>query len=170
MFPVRRPVLALVAVALVGLLVPVLAHAHSGGLGVAPAPAAPLQLPAGTLRAAPPVAPPFALLLGVAAGALLALAARVRPRRALVLALTVLLVVFAVEAGVHSVHHLGDRTVSACAIAAAVGHLAVCLDEGSPVVAAPLAAVGAVTDERSVAPAAPGLGPDLARAPPAPIA
>src|SRR5438128_4221867 len=98
--PVRRSVLALVALALVGLLGPALAHAHSGGLAVAPAPLVPLELPATSLRAAAPAIPPVALLLGLAAGALLALAARSRPRRALVLALTLLLVVFAVEAGV----------------------------------------------------------------------
>ena len=170
MSAVRRPALALVALALVGLLVPALAHAHPGGLVVAPTPLVPLELPATSLRAAAPAIPPVALLLGLAAGALLALAARSRPRRALVLALTLLLVVFAVEAGVHSVHHLGDRAASACAIAAAAGHLTVCLDDGPPVVAVPLAAVGAVTDEGPAAPAAPGLGPDLARAPPAPIA
>jgi hypothetical protein len=163
-------VLALVAIALVGLLVPALAHAHSGSLSIAPAPIVPLDLPATSLRAAAPVTSPVALLLGLAAGALLALSARMRPRRALVLALTVLLVVFAVEAGVHSVHHLGDRAASACAIAAAAGHLTVCLDDGPPVVAVPLAAVGAVANEHHAAPAAPGLGPDLARAPPAPIA
>jgi len=78
--------------------------------------------------------------------------------------------VFAVEAGVHSVHHLGERAAATCAIAAAAGHLTLCLDDGPPVVGLSLAAAGTVTDEQFASPAAPGLDSDLARAPPAPIA
>ena len=71
--------------------------------------------------AATPVAPPwhlFALLASLAA-----LGAR-RPRRALGLALILLLAVFAFESGVHSVHHLADPARGErCAVAAASQHV-----------------------------------------------
>jgi hypothetical protein len=55
--------------------------------------------------------------------ALLALGAR-RPRRALVLALMLLLAVFAFESGVHSVHHLAERDGGQhCAVASASQHV-----------------------------------------------
>jgi len=48
-----------------------------------------------------------------------------RPRRALVLAIVLILGVFAFENGVHSVHHLNDlRSGPTCSVAAATAHLA----------------------------------------------
>jgi hypothetical protein len=48
----------------------------------------------------------------------------VAPRRALVLALVLVLGVLAVETGVHSVHHLADRQAAAeCAVAWATAHV-----------------------------------------------
>ena len=164
----RRTLLSLAAAVSLGLLVPAWAHAHAGR---AAAPVDPLlEHSTELLRSAPPATAAVALPLGLIAGALVALAARRRPRRALVLGLVALLVVFEVEVGIHSVHHLGERATTACAIAAATGHLALCLDDGPPVVSLSLVPAGAVADEQLSSPAAPGFGPDLARAPPAPIA
>ena len=166
----RRISLVLITVAFLGLLMPTGAVAHLGT--IAPAADAPLRLevPTTILRAGPPAATPLLLLIGLASGLLVALAARWQPRRVLVLACIALLAVFAVEAGIHSVHHLGERAATTCAIAAAAGHLTLCLDDGPPIISLSLASAGAVTDEPYTSPAAPGLGSDLARAPPAPIA
>ena len=160
----------LAVVVFLGLLLPVAAQAHLGSVAPAVDLGPRLDTSSTALRAAPAAAPPVALVLGLVAGLLAALAVRRHPRRVLVLALAVLLAVFAVEAGVHSVHHLGERSATACAVAAAAGHLALCLDDGAPAVSLSLAPAGAVAEEQLVSPAAPGLPPDLARAPPAPIA
>ena len=167
---VRRALLILAAVAFVGLLLPTGAVAHRGSIAPAVDVAPRLDVSTTILRAGPPADTPSALVLGLVAGLLLALAARRQPRRVLVLALVALLTVFAVEAGIHSVHHLGQRAAATCAIAAAAGHLTLCLDDGPPAVSLSLAPTGAVTDEHLASPAAPGLRSDLARAPPAPIA
>ena len=64
----------------------------------------------------------------LAAAILLALAWR-RPRRALALAIVLILGLLAFENGVHSVHHLGDlRSEATCSVAVATAHLA-----GTPV-------------------------------------
>ena len=78
--------------------------------------------------------PPAALLTGVLLVIGLALLAglvawrRADPRargRAVALALSLLLTVFAVEAAVHSVHHLADRAAAAdCSVLASSQHLA----------------------------------------------
>ena len=70
------------------------------------------------------VAPPEGSLPVVALLVLAGLlgAAAARPRRALVTALVLVLAVLTFEAGVHSVHHLGDAQ-PACAIAAVSAHL-----------------------------------------------
>ena len=90
---------------------------------VAPLPS-PMSLAAPDLswKAAPvPVLIPWhlvALLLGVAV-----LGAR-RPRRAVGLALILLLAVFAFESGVHSVHHLSDPSrAEHCGVASASQHM-----------------------------------------------
>ena len=170
MWAVRRCLLVLSVVVTLGLLLPLVAQAHLGGVGPIADPGPRLDLPTAVLHAAPPAATPAGLVLGLAGGFLAALLARRYPRRVLVLALAVLLAVFAVEAGVHSVHHLGDRAATTCAVAAAANHLTLCLDGGPAVVIASLTPAGMVGDELLVSPAAVGLGPDLARAPPAPIA
>ena len=78
--------------------------------------------------------PPWALLTGVLLGIGLTLLAglvawrRADPRargHAVALALSLLLTVFAVEAAVHSVHHLADRAAAAdCSVLASSQHLA----------------------------------------------
>jgi len=167
---VRRRVSVLALVALVGLLVPLVAHAHSSRV-VAPVVDATSTLDTVDtgLRAASAPVPSLALLFGLAAGLLLAAAGH-RPRRAFGLALVALLIVFAAETGIHSVHHLGDRAGTACAIAATAGHLAASLDDGAPVVHVAPPASTTLVENGSSRPAAPSLALDPARAPPAPIA
>jgi hypothetical protein len=167
---VRRRVSVFVLVALVGLLAPLVAHAHSSRVAAPAVDAGPtLDTVATGLRAAAPPAPSLAVLFGLAAGLLL-VAAGHRPRRAFGLALVALLVVFAAETGVHSVHHLGDRAGTACAIAATAGHLAVSLDDGAAIVHVAPPVSTTLVDTGSSRPAAPSLTLDPARAPPAPIA
>jgi len=72
--------------------------------------------------AAPAVGVPWMVVIAVLA--LGSIGAR-RPRRALTLAIVLLLAFFAFENGVHSVHHLNDRAAkTACAVASATTHLA----------------------------------------------
>jgi hypothetical protein len=163
---VRRLTMLLLPLAVAGLALPVLAEAHTGPLLTAATPVA-----FGTsLRAAAPARSVLWIVVGVAAGVVLAAVARRRPRRALGLALAVLLALFAVEAGIHSVHHLGDRAAVACAVAAAAGHLALSLDDGVPILQVPRVTPAAVAEAAAARPATPSRGPDPARAPPAPIA
>jgi hypothetical protein len=62
--------------------------------------------------------------VALAAGAALIIAAR-WPRRALALALTLILGVLAFESGVHSVHHIGDAQSGAtCSVATATAQIA----------------------------------------------
>lgn len=96
-------------------------------------PAAPTAAPTATWSAAPtPPTIPWPALLAVA---LVSIAAWRRPRRALALAIVVILAVFAFENGVHSVHHLNSvhhsddlRAGATCTVAAATAQLA-----GTPV-------------------------------------
>ena len=166
----RRISLVLITLVFLGLLMPTGAVAHFGT--IAPAADAPVrfEVPTTISRAAPPAVTPLLLLIGLASGLLVALAARWQPRRVLVLALVALLALFVVEAGIHSVHHLGERAAATCAIAVAAGHLTLCLDDGPPVVSCGLTPAGLVAEEQAASPAAPGRGLDLARAPPAAIA
>ena len=167
-FPVRRVICALLAVWLVGLLLPLAAHAHSRSVTPEPA-SAPLERVA-SLRAAAPVMPPIALPLALGAGVLLTAAAACRSRRVFALSLAALLVVFTAEAAVHSVHHLGDRAGATCAVAAIACQLAAAVDDATPAVQAPPPVSVAVTAGHEAPPPAPRHGPDPARAPPAPIA
>jgi hypothetical protein len=67
-----------------------------------------------------------ALVAGALALALVALACalgRRRPRRTVAVVVGLLLVVFAFESGVHSVHHSATADPSHCAVASAVAHL-----------------------------------------------
>jgi hypothetical protein len=66
--------------------------------------------------------PPAAGLTWLALGAV-ALAIRRRPRRAVVLALALVLLIFAFETALHSVHHLGGEQASHCAVASVATHL-----------------------------------------------
>jgi len=113
------------------------AWAHSAVKAAAESPAASVPAPmaaamaASTAAAAAPSVPWPAIL---AAAAALIVAWR-RPRRALALAIVLILALFAFENGVHSVHHLNDvrhledlRSGLTCHVAAATAHLS-----GTPV-------------------------------------
>jgi hypothetical protein len=158
---------------LAGALLPGPVEAHVGRSTVAAAPPSVLfdLIPAAptALRAQPGFVQIPWLLVGLATGLLLALA-RPRPRRGLVVLLIVLLGILAVENGVHSVHHLGERQVAPCVVAAAASHLAAALDGGTPVLHAPVSESRPVTERSSSHRLGPSLGPDPARAPPALIA
>ena len=171
---VRRLSVSIIAgLILAGALLPGPAEAHLGRATVAAAPpSAWLDLiPAAptVLRAQPGIVQIPWLLAGLAAGLLLALT-RPRPRRGLVVLLGVLLGILAFENGVHSVHHLGEHQVAPCVVAAAASHLAAALDGDTPVLHAPVSVSGPVTERPASHRLGPNLGPDPARAPPAPIA
>jgi hypothetical protein len=84
-----------------------------------PGPASDVTRSAPTLVAASASAPPVIALVVLA---VLLAAVAVSPRRALVVALVLVLAVLTFEAGVHSVHHLGDAQ-PACTIAAVSAHV-----------------------------------------------
>jgi hypothetical protein len=92
-----------------------------------------------------------------------------RPRRALIFAVVLLLAVFAFEDGLHSVHHLVDRSkLNKCAVAVAAAHLnATAVDEGGTVdVIVPVIAV--LTEVGQTDPVTSFLSPVQGRAPPTP--
>jgi hypothetical protein len=170
--PRRLVVLALLLSTLVGLGLAASAttagaHSRPGPLPpaadeTAPAPpAAPVADPAPASPGMVPLAPAIAVGLGLAAMVLLR-------RRACVAGLALVLVVLALETGVHSVHHLADRQGAAdCVVALATAQVhgtaeAPPADHGSWITEP----VGAV---RAPAPDRPGtrpLRPDEGRAPP----
>jgi len=122
---------ALVLTALVSWCAPVWAHPALKAAAPLPAPQAAAPTATWTAAPAPPAVPWPAML--VAAAALSAVWRR--PRRALALAIVLILAVFAFENGVHSVHHLNAlghhedlRSGMTCHVAAATAHLA-----GTPV-------------------------------------
>ena len=166
------------AVALIGLLLVAVASLAVGAPAAAHT-ASPItvpDLPAPDVPAVPSLTPagPGTLASAGAATWLIAsalgmgvLAARRRPRRAVVLTLVFLLALFAFEHALHSVHHGFDAKLSdECTIAVASAQLsAVSVDS---VVEAPviLAVAGATAEpDRSPAPTR-LLGPDQGRAPP----
>jgi hypothetical protein len=111
-----------------------------------------------------PPALPWPLMLSVAT--LMLLGSR-RPRRALAVALILVVAVFAFESGVHSVHHLGEaERGEGCALAAASQHLTgtevdvVGLVETLPLTRQVATADALIERVRLV-------GPDQVRAPPA---
>jgi len=106
---------------------------------------------------------PVAACLALAALGLMVLA----PRRTLYLALALVIAVFAVEAGVHSVHHLADRHAAThCVVSAASANVQGASVEASVVPWVPIP-VGTITVAVAVRPGASPLRPDEGRAPPA---
>jgi hypothetical protein len=107
---------------------------------------------------------PLALALG-------AVAVWWRPRRALVVALVLLLGVFAFENALHSVHHgLGAKQSGECTIAAAAAHLAAVTDDVAVAPSVILAAAGPPPESPVAEPPLRLIGPSQGRAPPAPAA
>ena len=91
-----------------------------------------------------------------------------RPRRVAMLALVLLLVFFAFEDGLHSVHHGFDRNAAAsCAVAAVATQLSATTIDGVPTcdVIAPVGAT--IVPAGDLAVAVRLIGPDQGRAPPA---
>jgi len=117
------------------------------------------------LSAAPEVPGlPWLALLGVILAA--ALGWR-RPRRAVVLAVVLLLAVFAFEDGLHSVHHLVDRSkLNKCAVAVATAHLNATAVDGGGVSNVILPVIAIATDTGQPDPVARFLSPVQGRAPP----
>jgi len=127
---------ALVLVACASWCGPAWAHPAIEAAAQAPAPAVALPavaVPTATWSAAPtPPAVPWPAILAAAAALIVGWR---RPRRALALAIVLILALFAFENGVHSVHHLNDlrhlddlRSGLTCHVAAASAHLS-----GTPV-------------------------------------
>lgn len=161
---VALSVLALVGLALVGPVSPASAHTRPMPL---------VDEPPATVAAvaviATPVEPPapatiwLALVLTVFLGVAVA-----APRRALVVTLALVLVLLALETGVHSVHHLSDlQAASQCAVASASTHV-----QGTEQPVAPdgvwvATPIGAVTTPDFDRPGSRPLRPDEGRAPPA---
>jgi hypothetical protein len=175
--PRRVTILAFVLIASVLLGVGAPAWAHPGAplledppapseASVVVQPSAVSPTPAPPAAANAPGAPWLALL-----AALAALSVARRPRRALVLALVVLLAVFAFEGGVHSVHHqldpgTGPAKSADCQVAAAAQQLtAAAVDLGS-LLDLPLPVARMVVGAGPSAPAVRFLLPDSGRAPP----
>jgi hypothetical protein len=171
---VRRLVVSILAgLVVVGCLLPAAAHAHSSAGWSAAAPATPVARPVpltpAVLRAQPGGGDvPWLLLAGAGAGLLLV--GRPRPRRVLGLLLALLLVVLALEHGVHSVHHLGAHEAAACVMAAGAAHLVVAFDGEISMGRAPVIVLHAVVERPVDRPRGPNLGPDPARAPPSLVA
>jgi hypothetical protein len=149
-------VLALLAVG-----TPALAH-----VALESAPAAPIQsaLPsAETVSAAAPSTAGLGTLLATVAVAALAVA---RHRRAVALAGVALLMLIAFEAGLHSVHHIGDHLDSSCLIASASAHTGA-LTVDSVAFERPTEIVAPVTVSSCTQTTVRSSAPDLGRAPPA---
>ncbi len=108
----------------------------------------------------------------VLVGALLAVAlCRERPRRAIALAVVLLLAVLCFEDGLHSVHHLtGQGKLARCSVSTATAHLrAITVDSvANTDIVLPVIAVA--IESRQTDPVARFLSPDQGRAPPSPIA
>ncbi len=120
------------------------------------------SLPATT--PAPPTVPWPVLLAGLVS---VAFGLHLR-RRGPALALVLLLVSFAFEVGLHSVHHGADSgQIASCAAAAASAHLAATLVDGAISVEAILPAVAAAPAFNLSRPVTSSLRPDQGRAPPA---
>jgi hypothetical protein len=168
-----RLALTLMVVALLGAMLSPPAEAHRGVLAdVLDTPAAPAPLavaaeePTRFVGAAAPAAPLPVWPL-VAALVALGLAGASKPRRALALVLVVVVAIFALETGVHSVHHLTDvDRGESCAVASASQHISgtevdLSLVDVSLPAARQAAAIGAFIERSRI------IGPAQGRAPPA---
>jgi hypothetical protein len=143
-------------------------------------PAATPVAPTPDILAAPPPAPDeirgpesAAVPAWIVAGVLLlaVTVARRRPRRAVVLALVLLLTIFAFENALHSVHHGFDgKQYDECTIAAAAAHLSAVSVDGVVETSFVLAAAGRTAEPDLSAPSSRPLGPHQGRAPPVPAA
>ena len=155
-----------VTIALLAWGSPVLAHVAAETPAAAPPAAASVTVPVvdvtTVVAAAPTAAGPWTVLAAI----VMAVTAVVRRRRAVALLFAVLLLVVAFEAGLHSVHHIGDHGAPGCVIASASAHAGALVVERvafEQPARVSTALIGALD------PAGPGRGPSpaLGRAPPA---
>ncbi len=171
LWPGLSLIVVLVSLALFGIAAPSWAHTGSAA-PVTDASVAdttrvvPDQAPTPFLSVAPLRRPgiPWPVLLG---GLALAALGWRRPRRVLVFAVVLLLALFAYEDGLHSVHHLVDRSqLNKCAVAAAAAHLnATAADDGGTVDVV-LPVIAALTEVSQTDPVTSFLSPVQGRAPP----
>lgn len=157
-------VLLVIALTVVGVAAPVAAHTPSPAPLVFTAPSLTETISA----AAPGPATPWAAI--VLLGALM-LAAAWRPRRAVAVALVLVVAVLTFETGLHSAHHLGQANdVATCVVAWMSTQLSADVVDATfeppptPVVETQVAALAAP------AVAARNIAPDAGRAPPVPSA
>jgi len=182
----RSRALGLIAVLLLAATLvaaaPAAAHspAASAGSAVGPVAAAPENVPGSAPADPAPVESSrgwliaSALLLGLGLGVSPGLRLGVerpqrRPRRVLLVALGLLLVVFAFENALHSVHHgLDEKRAGECTIAAAASHLSAVSADAPVATSVVLSVVGRADEIALTAPPARLLEPDQGRAPPLP--
>jgi hypothetical protein len=169
-FSVAAPLAALSLVAAAGA-----AAAHSVKDAGNPGVAAPTTVPGPRLDAIDPVvsaapaslALPWYLPVGVALGAA---AVWRRPRRVVVVALVLVLAVFAFENALHSAHHgLDSEQREACTIAAAATHLAAVPVDGIAAASLILPAAGQAVEAAPAFARVRFPSPDQGRAPPSAI-
>lgn len=177
MLQVHRLSLALLlTLAIMAIAGPAAAHVVAPAPAAAVLPAAETPAIAPVLSAAPtPSALPWYLSIAVAialAGvlALAVVAARHRPRRALVVALVLLLCIFAFENALHSVHHGFDpKQQEECAVAAVSVHLAAVQVDDVGLSSVMLPVIGRAEAAPSPFALTRFLSPDQGRAPPSAI-
>ena len=160
-------VVFIVAALLVGAAAPALAHRPPAAPPLPEAAGIVVPVPALTealTSAVPDPAPPWAAMALIAVAAL---AAAWRPRRALALALVLVVGVLAFETGVHSAHHLGRADEAArCAVAGLATQVNADLVH-TAFDAPPLDALETgITAPASPVVAARAVAPDAGRAPP----
>jgi hypothetical protein len=162
----------LLTLAILAIAGPATAHSVSPAPSavVLPTAEAPAVIPVLSAAPTPPALPWYLAAALAAALALAAASAWHRPRRVLVVALVLLLCVFAFENALHSVHHGFDpQQQEECTVAAASTHLAAVEvdDVGLSSVALPIIGRAEATPPASTL--ARFLSPDQGRAPPSAI-
>jgi hypothetical protein len=133
---------------------------------VLPTAEAPAIIPVLIAAPAPPALPWYLFAALAAALALVAGTLWRRPRGALVVALTLLLCVFAFEHALHSVHHGFDPGQEECTVAAASAHLAAVQVDDLGLSSAVLPVIGPAEAAPPASTLARFLSPDQGRAPP----
>jgi hypothetical protein len=136
---------------------------------VLPTAEAPAIIPVLSAAPAPP-ALPWYLFAALAAALLAVVPAWHRPRRALAVALALLLCVFAFENALHSVHHGFDpQQQEECTVAAASAHLAAVEVDDIGLSSIVLPVIGRAEAAPPASPLTRFLSPDQGRAPPSAI-
>jgi hypothetical protein len=168
--PCRRAVLVVLAVLWVGMLGAFPAAAHGPAVEpiptVEPVPAGESSAPPGWVLSAPPAEPdlPWPALAVIVVAAALGWA---RPRRTIALTIALLLVIFAFEDAVHSVHHGFDQAqASSCAVAAIGAQLSATASDGADPCEIILAIIALAIPPSATRPVTRSASPDRGRAPP----